>query len=82
MVLSIGDELVGEVMPRMRRDDRVSVETEFLVLLPDPKGEWGKAEHIVSGGPLLLWEGRRLEEPEKESISRVFGGICTKRWLL
>ena len=72
VVLSIGGERVQEVLPRMRRGEGVSVETDLLPLLPDPEGEWEKADFIVSGGPLLLWKGRRLEEPEKESISRVF----------
>ena len=72
MVVSIGSERVQGVLPRMRSGANVSVQTDLLPLLPDPEGEWQKAEHIVSGGPLLLWKGRRLEEPEKESISRVF----------
>jgi hypothetical protein len=72
MVLSIGSERVQGVLPRMRRGASISVDAELLPLLPDPESEWQKAEHIVSGGPLLLWNGRRLEEPEKESISRVF----------
>jgi len=72
VVLSIGSERAQEVLPRMRNGASVSVQTELLPLLPDPEGDWEKAEHIVSGGPLLLWQGRRLEEPEKESISRVF----------
>jgi len=72
MVLSIGDERVGEVVPLMRRGAGISLQTKILPLLPDPEGEWGMAEHIVSGGPLLLWKGKRLEEPEKEAISRVF----------
>ncbi len=72
MVLSIGSEGAGDVLPRFRRGEGLAVETEILPLLPDPEGEWEKAEFIVSGGPLLLWNGRRLEEPEKESISRVF----------
>ena len=71
-VLSIGSERVQEMLPRMRSGANVSVQTELLPLLPDPKGEWRKTEFIVSGGPLLLWKGRRLDEPEKESISRVF----------
>jgi exopolysaccharide biosynthesis protein len=41
-------------------------------LLPDPDHEWREADFIVSGGPLLLWKGKRLEEPAKESISRAF----------
>ncbi len=71
-VLSIGSERVQEVLPRMRRGASIAVESDLLPLLSDSEGEWQKAEYIVSGGPLLLWKGRRLEEPEKESISRVF----------
>ena len=72
MVLSIGAERVAEVLPRIQSGERASVETKLLPLLPDPEGEWDRAEYIVSGGPLLLWKGKRLEEPEVESISKVF----------
>jgi len=72
MVLSIGAERVAEVLPRIQSGEPASIETKLLPLLPDPEGEWDRAEHIVSGGPLLLWKGKRLEEPEVESISRVF----------
>jgi len=71
-VLSIGDERIDEVLPRVQLGERLSVEADLLPLLPDPEGEWDKAEHIVGGGPLLLWKGKQLEEPEKESISKVF----------
>jgi len=72
VVLSIGSERVQEVLPQIRSGASLSAKTELLPLLPDPEGDWQKAEFIVSGGPLLLWKGRRLEEPEKESVSRVF----------
>jgi hypothetical protein len=72
VVVSIGSERVQGVLPRIRRGATVSVQTELLPLLPDPEGDWQKAAFIVSGGPLLLRKGQRLEEPEKESISRVF----------
>jgi len=72
VVLSIGSERVQEVLPRIRPGASVSVQTKLLPLLSDPEDNWRKTEFIVSGGPLLLWKGRRLEEPEKESISRVF----------
>jgi len=71
-VLSIGGERIEEMLPRVRLGDTLSVEADLLPLLPDPEGEWEKADHIVGGGPLLLWKGKRLDEPEKESISRVF----------
>jgi exopolysaccharide biosynthesis protein len=72
MVLSIDGERVAEVLPGIRAGEKVSVEADLLPLLPDPEALWEKADFIVSGGPLLLWKGRRLEEPEKESISKVF----------
>ena len=72
MVLSIGGDRIEEVLPRVRLGETLSVEADLLPLLPDPEDEWEKASHIVGGGPLLLWKGKRLEEPEKESISRVF----------
>lgn len=72
MVLSIGSERLDDVPPQLRPGDQVSVETKLLPLLPDADDNWGKARHILSGGPLLLWNGKRLEEPEKESISMVF----------
>ncbi|MDX2437006.1 MAG: phosphodiester glycosidase family protein [Acidobacteriota bacterium] len=72
MVLSIGSERVEEVLPQLHPGERLTVETDVLPLLPDPEGQWKQTEYIVSGGPLLLWKGQGLEEPEKESISRVF----------
>ncbi len=72
MVLSIGSERVEEVLPQLHLGERLTVETDVLPLLPDPEGQWKQTEYIVSGGPLLLWKGQRLEEPEKEAISRAF----------
>jgi hypothetical protein len=72
MVLSIGNERAGGVVPRLRRGANVTLELDLVPLLPDPDGEWRKTEFIVGGGPLLLWQGHRFDEPEKESISRVF----------
>lgn len=71
-VLSIGPERIGDVTPRLRCGNSATVENNLLPLLPDPEGRWNRAESILGGGPLLLWQGRRLEEPEKESISTVF----------
>jgi len=39
---------------------------------PDPNLRWNQAGSIIGGGPLLLHEGRRMEDPAAESISRVF----------
>jgi exopolysaccharide biosynthesis protein len=72
VVLSIGSERIPELSPHMKKGAVASVETKLLPLLPDPEGDWERAEFVLSGGPLLLWKGRRLEVPEKESISEVF----------
>lgn len=71
-VVSIGPERIAEVAPRLRRGSSATVKIKLISLLPDPEGRWDRAEGILGGGPLLLWQGRRLEEPEKESISTVF----------
>ncbi len=72
MVLSIGSDRIEQIRPQVRPGASVAVDTKLISLLPDPEGEWERAEGIVSAGPLLLWNGKRIEEPEKESISKVF----------
>jgi exopolysaccharide biosynthesis protein len=72
MVLSIGSDRLDHVRPHVRIGAPLSVDTKLIPLLPDPEGEWERAEGIASAGPLLLWKGKRIEEPEKESISDVF----------
>jgi exopolysaccharide biosynthesis protein len=72
MVLSIGAERAAQILPRLRVGDTVYVQTRIVPLLSDTEDDWNKARHIVGGGPLLLWNRTRLEEPEVESISRVF----------
>ena len=72
MVLSIGAERSAEILPGLHAGDTVYVQTRLVPLLSDPEDEWDRARYVVSGGPLLLWKGQRLEEPETESISRVF----------
>jgi hypothetical protein len=71
-VLSIGAERVAKVLPRLRIGDTAFINTKLVPLSPDPERNWRRTEHIVSGGPLLLWLGNRIEDPQVESISRVF----------
>jgi len=71
-VLSIGSKRLHEVRKHAQLGTTVSIETKIISLLPDPEGEWDQAEDISGAGPLLLWQGERIEEPEKESISSVF----------
>ena len=72
MVVSIGSDRFEQIRPHVRPGAPVAVATKLISLLPDPEGEWERAEGIASAGPLLLWNGKRIEEPEKESISNVF----------
>ncbi|MCW8983782.1 MAG: phosphodiester glycosidase family protein [Thermoanaerobaculales bacterium] len=72
MVLSIGNDRLQQIRPHLQPGAPISVDTRVIPLLPDPEGEWDRAEDIVGAGPLLLWKGKRLEEPEAESISKVF----------
>ncbi len=72
VVVSIGRERFEQIRPHLQPGAPVAVETKLISLLPDPEGEWERAEGIASAGPLLLWNGKRIEEPEKESISKVF----------
>ena len=72
MVVSIGGDRLEQIRPHIRPGAPVAVDTKLISSLPDPEGEWERAEGIASAGPLLLWKGKRIEEPEKESISNVF----------
>jgi len=72
MVISIGSERFEQIRPHVGPGAPVAVDTKLISLLPDPEGEWERADGIASAGPLLLWKGQRIEEPEKESISKVF----------
>ncbi len=72
VVVSIGSERFEQIRPHLQPGAPVAVDTKLISLLPDPEGEWERAEGVASAGPLLLWKGKRIEEPEKESISNVF----------
>ncbi len=72
VVLSIGTERVRELASRLRIGAELVMNVDTVSLLEDPEDRWDRAESILGGGPLLLRNGRRLEEPEKESISTVF----------
>jgi exopolysaccharide biosynthesis protein len=71
-VISLGAGLVGSLLSQFKIGHAIEVEMKLEPLSPDPTGEWTKAQFILGGGPLLLLDGRRLEEPQTESISRVF----------
>jgi hypothetical protein len=71
-VLSIGEERAKQIVSALRPGIGVEVRTGVVPLLPDPDGDWDKVRFMSSAGPLLLWNGTHLAEPEKESISAVF----------
>ncbi|RLE21853.1 MAG: hypothetical protein DRJ65_15100, partial [Acidobacteria bacterium] len=72
VVVSIGGERVQEVAPLLRVGAEVLVDVDTVPLLADPEGRWDQSQFILGGGPLMLWNGERLEEPQKESMSTVF----------
>ncbi|RLE31925.1 MAG: hypothetical protein DRJ61_10645 [Acidobacteria bacterium] len=72
VVLSIGGERFQELAPRLRVGAEVLIDVDSIPLLPDPEGLWDQSQFILGGGPLMLWNGERLEEPQKESMSTVF----------
>jgi hypothetical protein len=63
-VISIGTKRAGMILPRFKAGQPLSVQTTLVPSLPDPEGDWEKAQHILGGGPLLLRDGHRVEEPE------------------
>jgi len=69
-VLSLSAEVAKTALPLCRDAPRVAIETSLI-----PAGNdslWSRARSVLGGGPLLLLDGRRIEQPEVESVSRVF----------
>ncbi len=71
-VLSLGQDRAEGLIGELQVGQTLSVSTELRPLLPDPHDDWRKAEFVLGGGPLLIWRGKRIEEWQEESISRVF----------
>lgn len=57
---------------RLRPGMEIGVDVRLLALAGDPARLWERAHGAVGAGPLLLAGGRRVLEPARESISRVF----------
>lgn len=75
VVLSLSPSRGTELSPRLRLGARLRIASSLVPSAPNDPDEsalWDDAGSIVGGGPLLLYNGRRLEDPEVESISRVF----------
>lgn len=63
----------GRRAPELAPGDPVELATELVSLDPDPERLWPRVTDALGAGPLLLASGRRVEAPEAEAISRVFG---------
>jgi exopolysaccharide biosynthesis protein len=75
LVVSLSPSRAIEFGSRLRVGARLTTAVSLLPAEPNEPNEtaqWNEAGSIVGGGPLLLDEGRRVENPEVESISRVF----------
>jgi len=72
MVVSLSRARARELIDAFQVGASLEVILDLVPLLSDPESKWTRARCIVGGGPLLVFDGRRVEEPELESISRVF----------
>ena len=72
LVVSLSPSRAIEHLSRFRVGQSLTAELSLLPAEFDADGKWKEAVSIVGGGPLLLKDGRRIEDPEVESISRVF----------
>jgi hypothetical protein len=72
LVVSLARARARELPDAFRVGAPIKVMPELVPLLPDAEAKWKRAQYVVGGGPLLVFAGRRVEEPEAESISRVF----------
>ncbi len=70
-VVSLGAEVPGGGAATPGQPARFA--TTLASSLGDAGKAWSKARWIASAGPLLLWNGRRIDDAASESISRVFG---------
>jgi exopolysaccharide biosynthesis protein len=71
-VISLGSGQAQRHLHRFEMDGKVEAVLNLVSLLPDPDEQWERTQFILGGGPLLLLNGQRVENPEEEHISRVF----------
>jgi hypothetical protein len=71
VVLSFDSSAAAEAA-RLRPGMEIGIDTRLLPLAGDPGGLWELASGALGAGPLLLAGGRRVLDPARESISRVF----------
>ncbi len=71
-VVSLSSSRAVELLPRFQVGHNLSLDLSLLPSRLEYRERWNEATSIVGGGPLLLSEGKRIEDPEPESISQVF----------
>ena len=71
-VISLAASRAVELTPRFKVGQSLTLDLSLLPSQPSSRRNWNEATSIVGGGPLLLSEGKRVEDPETESISQVF----------
>jgi exopolysaccharide biosynthesis protein len=71
-VISLGEAAAAQYLSLFEIGGAVSLETSLQPMEPGESQDWSQVEWIVSGGPLLLWQGRRVNDFSSESISRTF----------
>jgi len=71
-VISLSASRAVELLPRFQVGHNLTLDLSLLPSRPDHRRSWNQATSIIGGGPLLLSEGKRVEDPETESISQVF----------
>lgn len=71
-LISMGSRASDAHLAMFKVGAEVRLDLSLIPLGTESDQDWSKAEWIVGGGPLLLWRGRRIETPERESISQTF----------
>ena len=71
-VISLAASRAVDLISRFQVGHNVTLDLSLLPSRTDHRRSWNETTSIVGGGPLLLSEGKRIEDPGTESISQVF----------
>lgn len=71
-VISLSASRAVELLPRFQVGHNLTLDLALLPSQSEHRRSWNEATSIIGGGPLLLSQGKRIEDPETESISQVF----------
>ena len=72
LVISLSNSRAVELLHRFQVGHNLTLDLSLLPSRPEQRRSWNEATSIIGGGPLLLSEAKRVEDPETESISQVF----------